>query len=122
LSLHVHYHICLTNVCCKAEITVACCTFTQCISHIQQGHGEGNAHRSNNQLEDDSGNDEHQHHIDNGTSGEVCVSSFITGSFFTKVDDRGKGHYRVRDPGLFQLTSMYKRKVSSLLLMLSFNV
>ncbi|KAG5188424.1 hypothetical protein JKP88DRAFT_353387 [Tribonema minus] len=35
---------------------------------------------------------------------------FVAGSFYTKCDDRGRGHYRVRDPGLFQLTSMYKRK------------
>ena len=32
------------------------------------------------------------------------------GSFFFKVDDKGKGHYKVRDVSRFLLTSMYKRK------------
>lgn len=35
---------------------------------------------------------------------------FETGSFFSKVDDKSKGHYKVRDVSRFMLTSMYKRK------------
>lgn len=35
---------------------------------------------------------------------------FEEGSFFFKVDDKDKGHYKVRDVSLFLLTSMYKRK------------
>lgn len=35
---------------------------------------------------------------------------FEKGSFFFKVDDKDKGHYRVRDVSCFLLTSMYKRK------------
>lgn len=35
---------------------------------------------------------------------------FPKGSFFIKVDDKDKGHYRVRDVSRFLLTSMYKRK------------
>ena len=35
---------------------------------------------------------------------------FEKGSFFFKVDDKGKGHYKVRDVSSFLLTSMYKRK------------
>lgn len=35
---------------------------------------------------------------------------FEKGSFFFKVDDKGKGHYKVRDVSCFLLTSMYKRK------------
>lgn len=35
---------------------------------------------------------------------------FEKGSFFLKVDDKGKGHYKVRDVSRFLLTSMYKRK------------
>lgn len=35
---------------------------------------------------------------------------FEKGSFFFKVDDKEKGHYKVRDVSCFLLTSMYKRK------------
>lgn len=35
---------------------------------------------------------------------------FDKGSFFFKVDDKDKGHYKVRDVSRFLLTSMYKRK------------
>lgn len=35
---------------------------------------------------------------------------FEKGSFFFKVDDKDKGHYKVRDVSCFLLTSMYKRK------------
>lgn len=35
---------------------------------------------------------------------------FDKGSFFFKVDDKDKGHYKVRDVSHFLLTSMYKRK------------
>ncbi|CAN0270557.1 unnamed protein product [Ascophyllum nodosum] len=35
---------------------------------------------------------------------------FPQGSFFFKVDNKDKGHYRVRDVSCFLLTSMYKRK------------
>lgn len=35
---------------------------------------------------------------------------FPKGSFFFKVDDKDKGHYKVRDVSNFLLTSMYKRK------------
>lgn len=35
---------------------------------------------------------------------------FEKGSFFFKVDDKDKGHYKVRDVSRFLLTSMYKRK------------
>lgn len=35
---------------------------------------------------------------------------FEVGSFFSKVDDKSKGHYKVRDVSRFMLTSMYKRK------------
>lgn len=35
---------------------------------------------------------------------------FEKGYFFFKVDDKDKGHYKVRDVSRFLLTSMYKRK------------
>lgn len=35
---------------------------------------------------------------------------FEKGSFFSKIDDKDKGHYKVRDVSRFLLTSMYKRK------------
>lgn len=44
-----------------------------------------------------------------GELGEV-EPPFPKGSFFFKVDNKDKGHYRVRDVSCFLLTSMYKRK------------
>lgn len=50
---------------------------------------------------------------DQGADGEEPKAEeppFPKGSFFFKVDDKDKGHYKVRDVSNFLLTSMYKRK------------
>lgn len=45
-----------------------------------------------------------------GEDAKAEEDPFEAGSFFSKVDDKDKGHYKVRDVSRFLLTSMYKRK------------
>lgn len=56
------------------------------------------------------GDGEEQEGGEEGEAEEDKEPPFEKGSFFFKVDDKGKGHYKVRDVSFFLLTSMYKRK------------
>ncbi|CAM9883117.1 unnamed protein product [Ectocarpus fasciculatus] len=69
-------------------------------SNLEGGENEGEEKEEGKDPEEDEEEEEE----------EDREPPFEKGSFFFKVDDKDKGHYRVRDVSCFLLTSMYKRK------------
>lgn len=87
-------------------------------THMAGGRSSAESDGEDSQVEGDPPADETAPEMEASDSEAPAVelppvdedARFVPGSFFTKIDDTGKGHYRVRDPGAFLLTSMYKRK------------
>ena len=70
--------------------------------------GEGGGEEAGGGGENKEGDEEHENKEEEEE--EDGEPPFEKGSFFFKVDDKDKGHYKVRDVSCFLLTSMYKRK------------
>jgi hypothetical protein len=80
--------------------------------HEEDSEDEAAEHGNGTSAAHLEGLDEQPENLEEGQEEEEEEEGdkFEAGSFFTRLDDRGKGHYRIRDPGRFLLTSMYKRK------------